>query len=293
MDTSKLPNLTTLNTEKGQRKKLKTARNRLNGNGRKNRADESVSRPVELSKIVKDKEVEPINMEYLNRVLGRKKIENETKEKIISYVNDVINSNDSSIAEHFRNTVIDVFDSLYGGTKVSFEDYLNACLFCTYRAAGDNKTKAYAKTFPERVMRMEREGQPMEFLSTYADIYSRGKAVVDIQAKMILPNHILFQDMNFQAMRVAGEIMMDVKVSPKVRIEAANIILNHSKQPEIKKHALEIELKNTDEISQLHDAIYNLSKKQKEAIEMSMSSDGTYTIENVIKQEIYIEQENS
>lgn len=243
--------------------------------------------PVNIDNILEEGKVEHLTIEYLDKVLGKRRLDKEAKLKAVNYINQVIDDNDPSIAEHFRDSCIDVLDSLYGSSKIGLMGYIQACLFVTYRSAGDTKVKAYTKTFPDRVMRMQKEGQNMGHLASYADIYSKTKAVVDIQAKMIIPTHILCHDYFYQALRVSVELMTDDKVSPKVRADAANNVMNHTKQPEIKKQELEINVKETDDIAQLRNALHEFSQKQHEAI-----IEGKYSVVDAITTEVYVEDKD-
>lgn len=282
--------------DRSAKQKLKTAERRLKGKGR---ADVQLSLPSEpedtpviLEAIIAEPEIEPLTMEYMDLVLGKKKVDKPVKEKALEFINSTIRGSNPAIAEHFRNICINVMDSMYGnGSRINLQDYLNAALFVTYRNTGDTKVKAYTKTFPDRVQRMQREGQSMTHLNSYADIYSKNQCVIDIQAKMLLPTHIVCHDLFYEAMRVTVDIMNDDKVSPKVRVDAANSIMTHTKQPEIKKQELNIKINESNEIEQLKQALFDLSAKQRNDI-----IEGNYSVVDVINQDIYIEdkdEENS
>lgn len=282
--------------DRNAKQKLKTAERRFKGKGRAdvqlNLPSEPEDTPVILEAIIAEPEIEPLTMEYMNLVLGKKKVDKPVKEKALDFINSTIRGSNPAIAEHFRNICVDVMDSMYGnGSRINLQDYLNAALFVTYRNTGDTKVKAYTKTFPDRVQRMQREGQSMTHLNSYADIYSKNQCVIDIQAKMLLPTHIVCHDLFYEAMRVTVDIMNDDKVSPKVRVDAANNIMNHTKQPEIKKQELDIKINESNEIEQLKQALFDLSAKQRNDI-----IEGNYSVVDVINQDIYIEnkdEENS
>ena len=282
--------------DRNAKQKLKTAERRLKGKGRAdvqlNLPSEPEDTPVILEAIIAEPEIEPLTMEYMDLVLGKKRVDKPVKEKALEFINSTIRGSNPAIAEHFRNICINVMDSMYGnGSRINLQDYLNAALFVTYRNTGDTKVKAYTKTFPDRVQRMQREGQSMTHLNSYADIYSKNQCVIDIQAKMLLPTHIVCHDLFYEAMRVTVDIMNDDKVSPKVRVDAANNIMIHTKQPEIKKQELDIKINESNEIEQLKQALFDLSAKQRNDI-----IEGNYSVVDVINQDIYIEdkdEENS
>ena len=163
--------------------------------------------------------------------------------------------------------MISVFDILDGSNgKYKFTDYLNAVKFVTYKLAGHTDVRAYAMTFPERIDRMAQEKVPTSHLYVYASGYAKNKLVVDIQTKLIVPTHILFQDVFHQAVKVQATIMNDDSVSPKVRVEAANSLMTHLKQPEVKKAELQVTTSDSGVIGQLADALSNLSKGHQELL---------------------------
>ena len=246
----------------------------------------------ELSDYVEDVQVELITEDYLNLLLkGKRWVTPEAKKEMISRVNKIIASENPTYAEYFRNIWVDSLDlmssSNTGGKAYSYKELANACLFMTYRMAGDTKIKAYCKVFPERFERLKNEGENNSRLYEYAELYSRNKICTEIATKISIPTHILYQDAFHKAMRVSVDIMMDEKVSPKVRVEAAANVMNHTKQPEIKKAELDISIKETDDLQQLRQALSDLSSKQHQMI-----LDGNYSVVDVSKEVIYIEDKD-
>lgn len=132
--------------------------------------------------------------------------------------------------------------------------------------AGHTDTRAYSLTFPERIERMAREGISNTNLYVYANSYAKNKVVVEIMAKLMVPTHIMFHDYFSLAVKTQVEIMTDDSVSPKVRSDAANSLMTHLKQPEIKQAELKINTNDTGVINQLSEALNNLSKGHKELL---------------------------
>ena len=196
-----------------------------------------------------------------------RKVNQETAEQCVQMINDSIQGMDFLMREHYRDTLISVFDILDGSSgKYKFTDYLNAVKFVTYKLSGHTDVRAYAMTFPDRVDRMAQEKVPTSHLYVYASGYAKNKLVVDIQSKLIVPTHILFQDVFHQAVKVQASIMNDDSVAPKVRVEAANSLMTHLKQPEIKKAELQVTTSDSGVIGQLADALSNLSKGHQELL---------------------------
>lgn len=207
-----------------------------------------------------------MEVESFKKIYPRK-VNQETAEQCVKLINESIQGMDFMMREHYRDTLISVFDILDGSNgKYKFTDYLNAVKFVTYKLAGHTDVRAYAMTFPERIDRMAQEKVPTSHLYVYASGYAKNKLVVDIQTKLIVPTHILFQDIFHQAVKVQATIMNDDSVSPKVRVEAANSLMTHLKQPEVKKAELQVTTSDSGVIGQLADALSNLSKGHQELL---------------------------
>lgn len=269
---------------------LKGTENKFNGKGRSSSKTEGdviePDAPIDLDSILAESTVEPLTMEYFEQLIGNKRVDKGVKERALKFINDNITSTNPAIGEYFRNVCIDAASAIFGaGSRISLLEYMQAALFVTYRQSGDTQLKAYVKTFPERVMRLQAEGQNQAHLAVYASIFAKTKAVTEIQAKMLVPTHIMCHDLFYQALRVTTDIMMDDKVSPKVRVEAAAQILNHTKSPEIKQHELSIKVNESNEIEQLKEAMYALSKQQQQSI-----IEGECTVVDVNKAVIYQEE---
>lgn len=292
-DKGRLPNINGIIDNNAHNKeakqKLKSASNKFKGTGKTEKQNNYNGSPndclIDIDNILSPTDIEPLTMEYLETILGKKRVDAEVKKSVLERMNIIIKNEHPDIAKYFRDTCIDVIDTMFGiGSKISLRDYVNAALFVTYRAAGSSKIQAYTKVFPERVQRMQREQQNMGHLNSYADIYSKGKAVVDIQAKVMLPVYLVCHDLFFQALRVTTEIMTDDRVSPKVRVDAANNIMTYTRPPEMKKNELSINIQENDDILQLKEAMLLLAQNQSKQID-----GGAYTVVDASKQTIYIE----
>lgn len=211
-----------------------------------------------------------------------RKVNNETAQQCVDLINASVSEMDSLAQEHYRDTLISVIDILDGSDgRYKFADYLKAVKFVTYKMMGYTDVRAYSSTFPERVNRMAKEQIPTNHLYVYANSYAKNKLVVDIHAKLIVPTHIMFQDIFHQAVEVQAKLMNDATVTPKVRSDAANSLMTHLKQPEIKKAELQINTKDTGVINELANALGALSNK---TVEMMKS--GNYTMKDLQEAQI-------
>lgn len=276
---------------------LTVANNRLKGIGRVTQGEskgadyDEHKDPVIYEEIMQEPELELLSISYMDTILGRKAkgISLDVKKRVVEEVNGILKQMHISEGDYYRHLFASSVDSFLGSnSKVTLEQYAKACLFVTYRACGDTKIKAYAKTFPNRIKAMEAKGQNLAYLDRYANAYSKTKAVIDVQAKTLIPAHILLYELHYQAFKVAADIMVDNKVSAKVRLDAANVIITHTKAPETKQHSIDLNIKETGAITELKDALNKIAQVQHTQIH-----EGVCDIEDVIAQKIYTEEDES
>ncbi len=236
--------------------------------------------------ILKEPEPELLTVEGLQKIYPRK-VNRETLEECIEIMNKSIVDMDFVMREHYRDNLVNVIDVIKEGERIKFADYVKAVKFCSYKMAGYTDVRAYSLTFPERIERMAREGISNANLYVYANSYSKNKVVVEIMAKLIVPTHIMYQDYFHMAVKTQVEIMTDDSVSPKVRSDAANSLMTHLKQPEIKQAELKISTNDSGVIGSLAEALNNLSSAQKQAL-----SSGSIKLKEISEAEIIEVKEN-
>ena len=236
--------------------------------------------------ILNEPEPELLTVEGLQKIYPRK-VNRETLEECIEIMNKSIVDMDFVMREHYRDNLVNVIDVIKEGERIKFADYVKAVKFCSYKMAGYTDVRAYSLTFPERIERMAREGISNANLYVYANSYSKNKVVVEIMAKLIVPTHIMYQDYFHMAVKTQVEIMTDDSVSPKVRSDAANSLMTHLKQPEIKQAELKISTNDSGVIGSLAEALNNLSSAQKQAL-----SSGSIKLKEISEAEIIEVKEN-
>lgn len=236
--------------------------------------------------ILQEPEPELLTVEGLQRIYPRK-VNRETLEECIEIMNKSIVDMDFVMREHYRDNLVNVIDVIKEGERIKFADYVKAVKFCSFKMAGYTDVRAYSLTFPERIERMAKEGISNANLYVYANSYSKNKVVVEIMAKLIVPTHIMYQDYFHMAVKTQVEIMTDDSVSPKVRSDAANSLMTHLKQPEIKQAELKISTNDSGVIGSLAEALNNLSSAQKQAL-----SSGSIKLKDISEAEIIEVKEN-
>lgn len=234
------------------------------------------SDPVNAEELLKPNLPQLVTVDMLKKVYT-KKVNNVVLQECADTINNSIGSMDSIQQIHYRDNVFSFMDILNDGeNKISVQDYLNAVKFSMHKMAGNTDVRAYALTFPDRIQRMSDEKLPNSYLYAYANSYARNKTVVKILTKMMVPAHIQYQDIFSQAVKVQATIMNDDKVSPKVRSDAANSLMTHLKQPEIKQMELGISTKDSGVIAELANALNNLGSN---TVELMKS--GKYTMKEL------------
>lgn len=234
-----------------------------------------MNKAVTSSDILAEPVLDTVTPEEIKRIYPVK-----VNPTVLQRATDIINASvqdmDYVLAKEFRDNVFGFIDIIKESKhRVAFEDYVNACKFVTFKMAGNTDIRAYALTFPDRVRRMEREKVPNSHLYQYANLYAKNKTVVEVMTKVMIPTHVLYQDIFHKAVKTQAELMQTAK-SEKVRADAANSLMTHLKTPEIKKAELQVNVGSTGAIDQLSEALANLSGKQSE-----MLSQGKYSLQDI------------
>lgn len=235
----------------------------------------SIDEPVRVSKVLEKPPVETLSYSQVKEIYPIK-ISKKALEHGTDLINQAILGIGEGLEEFLKSNIVGLLDVMKDNKTNSIEDYINAVKFVTYKQAGDTNVRAYAKTFPDKIKRMEVENIPNSYLHSYAGSYSKSKMVVKIQAMMMIPSHIMYQDIFHQAIQTQASIMLDDSISPKVRSDAANSLMTHLKQPEIKQAELKIDTGSSGAISQLAEALNNLSGKQSQ-----MLTSGNYSLKDI------------
>ena len=235
-----------------------------------------LNQPVDFEEVYAVPELEKVTVEEL-KILYPVKVAGKVLEQAAEILNTATEDMDYVMAKEFRDNCLSFIDILKNSkSRVSFADYVNACKFATFKLAGNTDVRAYALTFPDRIRRMERDKVPNSHLYQYASIYSKNKTVVEVMAKLVVPTHIMFQDIFHQAVKVQSELMLDDSISPKVRSDAANSLMTHLKTPEVKQAELKVDVQGSGAIEQLAEALGSLSGKQSE-----MLREGRYSLKDI------------
>lgn len=182
--------------------------------------------------------------------------------------------------EEIRSNFITYTKVLADG-KYKIEDYLNAVTYVTLKLMELSNKDAYIRTFPDRYTNLVARGASDKDISAYVAAYSKNKLVTAILEQTLIPTHVRYQDLFHAAMRTQLELMTDPMQSGKVRTEAANSILTHTKAPETKKIELDVALKN-DGLGDLRDAMRDLAMTQRQMIQDKQASPGAVAAAKIV-----------
>lgn len=260
-----LPDLTEVlsgQTGAEARKKLAQAQSAFKGTAKLGEGF-GKGQPIDVDALLAEPEIELITEEYFDTVCRGKGFSKNAKQKALGYLNGVIKGDDISFGEYVRDMCLSVIDLMDNPkNRTSLEGYFKAVVFCSYLNQGYSQVQAYTRTFPERVRHQQAQGADMKTLSTYASIYASGMAVSAVQARMMIPVHIMYQRNYHLAMATTMEVMQSPKTSPKVKIDAARLVMEQTRAPETSKAELNININQSDAIEELREVMAELSQKQ-------------------------------
>lgn len=178
-------------------------------------------------------------------------------------------SRDPEEARYIRENFISFSQVLTEG-RFKLGDYVRAVMYVSHKVMGKSNLDSYKATFPERYQQMVADGRQPKDIASYVAAYNKGKLVNLVYERAMIPTWVLNQDMFQSALNTQYEIMNDVNVSDKVRVEAANSILTHLKKPETNKAELKIEIGMNDGMAALEKRLAEMAEVQQRTIEGRM-----------------------
>jgi len=175
-------------------------------------------------------------------------------------------SKDPEEARYIRENFVSFAEVLQEG-RFKVGDYVRAVMYVSHKVMGKSNMKSYMATFPERYQAMVNRGQLPKDIASIVTAYNKGMLVTKVMERAIVPTWILNQDMFQKALQTNYEIMTNISVSDKVRVEAANSLLTHLKKPEVHKAELKIDIAMNDGMAALEQSLTDMSRKQLDLIE--------------------------
>ncbi|ACL81344.1 N4 gp69-like protein [Silicibacter phage DSS3phi2] len=175
-------------------------------------------------------------------------------------------SKDPEEARYIRENFIS-FSQVLAEGRFKLGDYVRAVMYVSHKVMGKSNLDAYRSTFPDRYTQMVSDGRSSKDIASYVAAYNKGKLVNMVYERAMIPTWVLNQDIFQAAINTQYEIMNDVSVSDKVRVEAANSLLTHLKKPEVNKAELKIDIGMNDGMRALEARISEMAEMQMRTIE--------------------------
>ena len=197
------------------------------------------------------------------KVLMPKKKQKFMNQELVDMINDAETRND--FEGEFEKKVIS-YSSILTQGRYKTSDYIKAVEFVTHYLNGDEQAEAYVKTFPETVKRRIMEGK-----SSYAtgapSMYFQGKLVQAIMAQAQLGIRLRHYNKIDKAVEVLFDLAVSKSSTDRIKMESADKLLNHLKEPEESKVEIEIGVKKDESGQALEAKILEIAKLQKDAYE--------------------------
>jgi hypothetical protein len=171
---------------------------------------------------------------------------------------------DSAVAEQVKENFITYLNVLSKG-RYKMEDYLSAVKYISFKLLGYSNIDAYAATFPERYARLVREGQ--QKIDAFVAMYNKNKLVTQIYEQTMVPTYVLNAPLHQEALNALAEMIRDPSVRGMTKVKACDTILQHTKQPEVVKGELSINIDQQDTIADLRDVTEKLAQTYRKTLE--------------------------
>ena len=176
---------------------------------------------------------------------------------------------DSLIAEQFKENFITYLNVLSKG-KYKMEDYISAIKYVSYKLLGYTNIDAYAATFPERYNRLKQEGQ--QKIDAFVAMYNKGKLVMQIYEQTIVPTYVLNAPLHQEALNELAKMIKDPCVKGMTKVKACEAILQYTKQPDVVKGELSIDIGQQDTIAELREVTEQLADTFKKSLAHKVKS---------------------
>lgn len=211
-----------------------------------------------MYKIGEDESIRPISLELLRDVVPKAK-KSLITQGLVDTINDI--NSEPELAGIFKDNIIGYTDVLKDG-KYKMKDYINAVKWVSLKSLGSSDINAYAKVFPDRYQDKIDRGLDKNQIAPYASEYKTNSKLVNaIIEQTLIPTHILNAPLFQEALNQAALLMYTAK-SEMAKAQAINTILQYTKQPEVSKIELDMNVKDTSEITDLRAEINRLSEIQ-------------------------------
>lgn len=206
---------------------------------------------------------------------------------------DVINkiSKDPKLGEGYREAFVS-FSSVLSDGKYKMHSYIDAVKFVSFRLMDMGVVESYKRTFPVKVAGWKAALWEDKDINSQASRYNKNPLVQKILEQSQVPDHILYMDMNRSALNALLNEGLTAK-SDTARVTALIGVIQATKQPEISKHQVQVEVNNNvDGIEDLRKAATELAELQQKAISDGVVSAQDVAVSGILEAEVVDDEEN-
>lgn len=223
----------------------------------------------------------PLTTDELRSALPEK-LKKSINQTLIDQINQTLS--DPEMYETYRDNLLS-YGRVMAAGRFKIQNYLDAVKYVSFKLGGRTNTDAYALTFPEKIKKFALQAVAAKDIASYTTAYNKSKLVNLLYEQTMVPFWVLNQDLRQKALNTQADLMLTAD-SEKVRTEAANSVLTHTKAPETQQVEINISTEEDSSITALRKATLALAAKATEALEA-----GTMTAEEVAHAPITIEGE--
>lgn len=206
--------------------------------------------------------VEPLSKAEIKSILPAK-YGGTVDDNLAKKINDMLV--DPELCMNYRDNFVG-FAAVLNEGKYKLQSYIDAVKYVSYQFLGNGNKDSYIKTFPDRYHNHLQNGTSEKAISSYIHAYDKSKLVGMIREQAMIPVWINNQPLFQQALQVQANLMT-TSSSDKVRSDAADSILKHTKPPEQVKMQVDVrDERQTSAIDELRKATEKLSQAQQKQL---------------------------
>jgi predicted Ser/Thr protein kinase len=190
---------------------------------------------------------------------------------LVNHINGLMQ--DEQLQLSFRDNLLSYTSVLKEG-KFKADSYVAAVHYTSLKLMGETNESAYSKVHPDRYNKLILANKSPKDISAHVSAYHKSKLVGLIMAQTLTPVWVYNQSAVQEAINTQVCVMRDPKAGHMAKVQAANSILTHLKQPETAKVELDIAVSETNALDELKSAMKQFAEEQQAAIDSGASDVG-------------------
>ena len=206
------------------------------------------------------------------------KMRKSVNQALLDTINNTMASQET--LDIFKENLLSYGDVLKEG-KFKITNYIAAVKYVSYKLLGGTNKQAYAKTYPDKILKFKADGISDKDIASYTTAFHKSKLVMLIMEQSLVPTHVMNAPLLQAAINVQAELMMSAN-SEKVRSDAAACLIKELKPPDDKKFELDVVVKQDDSIAQLAETTRRLAVVQQELIETKQMTTTEVANSNIV-----------